>query len=630
MNVAWWAAELLVRPYTLVATNVPFLSRSKQSDTLRNHLDLDAPLSKGDLATAMLERWMKSSLTIAAVTPQNWQENPGYTDFRKEILRRHRYDLFARVGNNVWQTQSSRQPYKVPTILSILSFEKSDNNHAISALDIGNGPVRDKPRLLTTTPVVRVMQHDQLRNPDCRVVTVKLGSEPLLASVASAKQGIKTGDDPRYRRFHWEVVLPQEEWVYLQSSLVGTRLYGGRSTILHWESGAGTLVSSKGARIQGQDAWSRRGVLVSQMGDLFATLYTGERFDSNGAAVIPARDSDLPALWAFLSSPLYGQAVRAIDNNVKVTNRTLVKVSVDLDHWRRVADEADPLPEPWSDDPTQWLFKGRPETSTSPLQVAVGRLVGYRWPEQPNSDNLDQFADADGIVCIPSVAGEPPAADRLEQALMMAFGGAWSRATVAELLDAAASKKKSLGDWLRDEFFRHHCALFEDRPFVWHIWDGERDGFAALVNYHRLDRKTLEKLTFTYLGDWIERQRAGVREEVAGAEVRLAAATRLRDSLELILDGEPPYDIYARWKALTEQPIGWDPDVNDGVRVNVRPFVQAGVLRSTFNIHWRKDRGRDPDASDRLNDLHFTLAQKRLAHGGADERYHTRPPRCHR
>ena len=60
--------------------------------------------------------------------------------------------------------------------------------------------------------------------------------------------------------------------------------------------------------------------------------------------------------------------------------------------------------------------------------------------------------------------------------------------------------KKNLADWLRDEFFKQHCALFGNRPFVWHIWDGQRDGFSALVNYHRLDRKTLEKLTYTYLG----------------------------------------------------------------------------------------------------------------------------------
>ena len=77
-----------------------------------------------------------------------------------------------------------------------------------------------------------------------------------------------------------------------------------------------------------------------------------------------------------------------------------VKVPFDVEHWRRVAEEAGPLPEPWSDDPTQWLFEGRPEVSTAPLQVAVARLVGYRWPEQAESDDLDVFADSDGIVCL--------------------------------------------------------------------------------------------------------------------------------------------------------------------------------------------------------------------------------------
>ena len=71
-----------------------------------------------------------------------------------------------------------------------------------------------------------------------------------------------------------------------------------------------------------------------------------------------------------------------------------------------------------------------------------------------------------------------------------------------------------------------------------------------------------------------------------------------------------------RWKSLAEQPIGWHPDLNDGVRLNIRPFVTAGVLRSKFTIHWNKDRGRNPDGSERLNDLHFTTAQKRAAREG--------------
>jgi hypothetical protein len=164
---------------------------------------------------------------------------------------------------------------------------------------------------------------------------------------------------------------------------------------------------------------------------------------------------------------------------------------------------------------------------------------------------------------------------------------------------------------LRDEFFKQHCALFGNRPFIWHIWDGQRDGFSALVSYHRLDRNTLEKLTYTYLGqDWVERQRAGVRDGVAGAESRLAAALKLQRRLEEILAGEKPFDIYVRWKELHEQPVGWEPDLNDGVRLNIRPFVEVGVLRSPLNIHWNKGRGKNPDGSERRNDLHLSLAEK--------------------
>jgi hypothetical protein len=342
----------------------------------------------------------------------------------------------------------------------------------------------------------------------------------------------------------------------------------------------------------------------------------GDRFEPTVAVLVPRSHDDLAPLWAFCRSDAFAAEVRALNPKLSVEIVTLQALGFDVDHWRRVAAEEFPegLPEPWSDDPTQWLFEGRPEVSTAPLQVAVGRLVGYRWPEQPEPDDLDPFADADGVVCVPSVAGEAPASERVQELLAAAYGDEWSPAKVRGLLEQTGSKKTSLDAWLRDEFFKQHCAVFGNRPFVWHIWDGLRDGFSALVNYHRLDRRTLEKLTYTYLGqDWVERQRAEVRDETPGAAARLEAALKLQQKLALILEGEDPYDIYVRWKPLEEQPLGWDPDLNDGVRMNIRPFVTAGVLRSTFNIHWKKDRGKNPDGTERHNDKHTTLADKTTA-----------------
>ncbi|MBI4494836.1 MAG: hypothetical protein HY690_18840 [Chloroflexi bacterium] len=45
----------------------------------------------------------------------------------------------------------------------------------------------------------------------------------------------------------------------------------------------------------------------------------------------------------------------------------------------------------------------------------------------------------------------------------------------------------------------------------------------------------------------------------------------------------------------------------------LRPFVLAGMLRGRVNVNWNKDRGLNPDGSERINDRHLTLAEKHTA-----------------
>jgi len=242
---------------------------------------------------------------------------------------------------------------------------------------------------------------------------------------------------------------------------------------------------------------------------------------------------------------------------------------------------------------------------------------------------LATHADDDGIICLPPLRGEKSAAERLLNLLIDAWEcvepGSWKASILDKLLAEADCAGKTLEVWLRDKLFEQHCKRFHHCPFIWHIWDGQKDGFAALVNYHKLDAKNLERLIHTYLGDWIRLQEQGVKDNSDGAVTRLAAAKHLQQRLQLILEGEPPYDIFVRWKPLAEQPIGWNPDLNDGVRLNIRPFMTAEVLRHNkppkLNVKWEKDRGKDVASApwfpvfngDRINDHHLTLAEKRQA-----------------
>ncbi len=609
------AADYLSRRYNLIMTNPPFLGRAKQRDDLKQHLSMFHSLAQGDLATTIQARWSACGDVYALVLPQNWLTDTSYRSLRKETLTKRHLAMIAWLGPEAFRSMSG------PFVQPVLMVEGQSNGprQHISLLDVSASSGADaKAMALRTAEFRRVQQSAQLDNPDHRILFLPIGSSnaALLDAFANAWQGIASSDKPRFDRVFWEMPCLLEGWRYQQSTVSTTAVYGGRGAVLFWENGSGqmTEVCQPGAPFRGKEAWGRSGVVISQMGNLPATIYTGECFDNNAAVLTLSDEELLPALWAFVTSDEYCVLVRRIDRITKVTNSTLTKVPFDVERWREVAEEKYPdgLPKPWSDDPTQWLFGGRPEEATESLQVAVGRLLGYRWPGQSEADDLDELADEDGIVCLSSVLGEPAADDRLREVLAWAFSGC-SPAKTRELLVAAGSKKKDLKLWLRDDFFKAHCKIFGNRPFIWHVWDGRRDGFAALINYHRLNRATLERLAFTYLGDWMERQSAGIRDEVEGADERLAAAQNLQGRLKLILEGEPPFDIYVRWKSLAEQPMGWEPNLNDGVRLNVRPFVEAGVLRSKFNVKWGKDKGKNPDGSERHNDHHFTLADKETA-----------------
>jgi hypothetical protein len=251
------------------------------------------------------------------------------------------------------------------------------------------------------------------------------------------------------------------------------------------------------------------------------------------------------------------------------------------------------------------------------------------------SQTLSSHVDDDGIACLPPIRGEKAADERIEALLMDAYGSEWNTSLRNQLLEDAKCKGKSLDFWLREKFFEQHCKLFKNRPFIWQIWDGLKDGFSALVNYPQLNRQNLERLIYTYLGDWIRTQEYGVQEGIDGAVIRLNAAQTLKKHLETILEGEAPYDIFVRWKPLNEQSIGWNPDMNDGVRLNIRPFMtvpdvgkkDAGILRFKPNIHWKKDRGKDVESApwyqlgleygesegSRINDHHLSRKDKQQA-----------------
>ncbi len=664
------AAELLAGKFTLIVTNVPYLGRGRQDDPLKDWCKKEYQQAMHELATCIVDRCLKLSSdqgVIAVVTPQTWLFAPRYIEFRAHMLRDVTWLVLARLGASAFETISGEVVNVAMVLLEQRRPSQAASFHEVDC-QLQSRPAEKAVALVSGNLRLHVQAH-QLDNPDFRIKEAASSKATLMAEVVVSVSGLKTGDVNRFNRSFWEVACAGADWEFLQQSVSRSGYYGGLSEVIFWQRDDGELralaesvkhlnhVAQNWRR--GQDVWKKRGVAISAMGGINCVLYDGSLFDSSVTVLCPADERNLPAVLEYCTSPEFEAEIGKLDKKLSITTATLPKVPFDLTRWQEVATEKHPngLPESHSDDPTQWLFNGHPRGSDQPLHVAVARLLGYRWPRQTGSsflgcpalgpDGLEVFADDDGIVCLPPLNREQPAAARLRQLLAAALGTFDERALLA-VTGLKGSKSKNLEDWLRDEFFEQHTKLFPDGPFVWHIWDGRPDGFHVLVHYHRLDHATLTKLAYSYLGNWIQQQSDDTKADKPGAAARLGAAQKLQTLLAAILEGEAPLDIFVRWKSLRAQAQGFHPDLNDGVRQNIRPFLLvgdvgkkgAGLFRAVPLSLKDKDRGTEQQrpkkdypwfwceeepgtdplggkefVGSRWNDVHLTLARKRGAHG---------------
>lgn len=683
------AAEFLSRTFVLITTNVPYLGAPKQSAALRQFCQQNFSNSDADLSSTFVERLLgllTNTGTATFVTPQTLHSLKAYEPFRRALLKKSYLNAVVWLGKNAFQEMNW---WAAVTSIFIVSKGK-DLGSSYIGLDTDSVKEQTlKAVLLASSEPNIILAKSPLQNNQTRILPFQQETGDLLREYATSSEGLSSGDTNRFIRLFWEQKFG-ERWSPFIGSVNDTRLFGGRQYALDWSSGKGEMANHPGSFIKGAPIWGQYGVRLTQLNSLAATIYTGEIFDKNASSIVLDSDIDLLPFYCYVESGEFAREVRKIEQKAYVVVKTLLEVPFDRMRWRGVAAKLYPkgLPKPYSNDPTQWLFDGHPRGSADPnepdtngqptrpgvaehpLQVAVARLLGYRWPRQTGSsfmncpaieepDEIDSagIVDTDGIVCLPALHGERTAHERVRAVLRAAWCDGWVEGVERACL-AAEDWEKDLESWLADGFFDGHCKLFHQTPFIWHIWDGVKGGFSALVSYHKLcapngeGRRLLEKLRDTYLGEWIGIQRRLVIGGDATAEDRLAAAEHLRDELTAIIEGRPPYDIFVRWKPLHRQPIGWEPDIDDGVRLNIRPFLtarprgkaakKACILRVTPGVkkHEGADRGNEPfrtkedypwfwaDEHDvetvdfaggpefkgrRYNDFHYTRAFKQTA-----------------
>jgi hypothetical protein len=261
--------------------------------------------------------------------------------------------------------------------------------------------------------------------------------------------------------------------------------------------------------------------------------------------------------------------------------------------------------------------------------VTVLHLLGYRWPNQIEAgEPLPDWADPVGIIPLSEGTSELTLLDRIRERIIADSDGCDLTTVEREFAEIMG---KPLEKWLMTEFFKYHMKQFKKRPIAWQLRSSpvvsskhgrRRKGiseyipgpaFSCIVCYHRLDDDLLPKIRSQYVRPLRRRYETELRT-LENIERSTVDQTERRVTLENLIEELKEFDAKLedvivngfdssvlrkvvaeetldKWTSdngetpppstrdlFYNQEKAYNPDLNDGVRVNIAPLQKAGLL----------------------------------------------------
>ena len=618
--------------YDVVVGNPPYqgLSKTSLSDYVAKHY----PRGKADLYAAFLERGLELAREggiLALLTMRGWMFLGQFTALRKAILERDLWLLgdvdrgaFEDVPDEVLATVMSiirrAQPDQVaiacqPTPLDDRSRDSGRTARKRAALLAQVGRYEFDPKgfeVIEGEPIVYWWTKNLL---------VRYDKAPKLRDVSPVRTGVRSSDNARYLRCHWELdqsslelsasvlnTARSSRWLPYVKGAAGQRWVDGLISMINW-SVAGLEVKVAldfryGAYPQCSEFYLQPGVAFTAIGAAFSARVhrLPSIIDMMGASVFPVSTADcvcmLNSSWArFIleslnpgvhfqpgdvsrlpvwpvlgSGQIFQRVDRAFTEHESVREPSVEFKRPGPSPWRYAQDWAQqavdrpdgaPLP-PYQaeyDPPEPAAFV------SFAVGVALGRFGG-------NGEGILDRAPATALPHGILFLGEE-GRDSLEYPACAPLLEAWKEH------GAAVGEGDDLRAYLQRSFFDWHKRLYENRPIYFPLSSAKR-GYVAFVAIHRWQDDTLQVLLADHLlperrrleGELDDIRKARTEAKGRGkAERRFAEVTKLHEELsdfiakvtEVAERGPPAPDDKTPKR---EQDARFAMDLDDGVMVN--------------------------------------------------------------
>ncbi|CAO3379010.1 BREX-6 system adenine-specific DNA-methyltransferase PglX [Azospirillum argentinense] len=637
----------LVKPgtYHVVVANPPYTSSDKMGAPeaiCKNYAGVST-----DLYTCFMKRGMELSAAnglVSFVTYQSWMYNTELYGIRQIILDK-KISIVCDLHKGAFSDIKL-----VPIVLSAIfncAIEYGQKSVFVRPLP-RNTVVRDEAQvsrnvaaLSYPAEIYEKRQSDFLQVPGSPLVydwpdslLDEYRDVKKVKDVAVVRQGLATGNNGRFLRAPWEVRNPGgsievgAKWFPYVKGAEGRAWFEPLNDYVNWNlSGIEIENHIKDGRImsrpQNKDVYFVLGLAFSMIGDNFTTRLHKYKsiIGDKGSSIYGDGLVDLLMTTNKTRSKQIVQSLNpGIGFQIADVNRLPVFPVESADEIYARLDEAFTEHEAARENSVEFKRPGRSAWSWAQnwAQRAVDRAAGEPlppWqPEYEEAKPVDHVSFAVGVALGRFGAGgegildtapagalphgilflaPPPSADSLADPATAGLRAAWQEH------GGAVKPGAELRDWLRADFFKHHKALYENRP-IWLPLSSAKKSFVAWVSIHRWADDTLDVLRADHLipartalqGELADVQAARSRAEGkarAAAEKRYDELRKWLDELDSFIaaveqlaeHGAPPVD-GCRARAADAR---FRMDLDDGVMVN------AAALWPLLAPQWKDPAG---------------------------------------
>ncbi|MGE3425035.1 MAG: BREX-1 system adenine-specific DNA-methyltransferase PglX [Dehalococcoidia bacterium] len=322
-------AELLAAHYDVAVANPPYMGSGAMNMLLKEFVESGFPIAKGDLFTCFIERGCmlaKSFGRNALVTRHSWMFLPTYESFRARMLEQKTISTMAHLGARAFGSISGEvvkatafvlgnqacTGYR-PAFFGLLEGGEEEKRVALLRRESRfDGSAQGEFRNIPGTPIAYWVS---------AAVRKACATLPRLESLASPRQGIKTGDNERFLRLWHEVSLlrlafPSKEcdapkWFPCTKGGSYRKWYGNYELVLNWGQDGHEIrhfVNDAGrlrSRPQNTDFFFKPGITWSgaSSADLSMRVFPpGFAFESKGSVCFPHRIQDAEEILCALNS----------------------------------------------------------------------------------------------------------------------------------------------------------------------------------------------------------------------------------------------------------------------------------------------------------------------------------------